>query len=450
VVRADLEADASALITPEWLSAQRWYGANDRHLADVRLADAATLPMSGSNVAAWLLVVQAGFAVGPPVRYLVPAVAEGEDPLREPRDGDGVWQALATAIVEGRVLNASTGSFRCEPTPALGELLPSGSASIPELAEHRLGVQQSNTSVILGERLFLKIYRRLVPGENPELEVGAFLESVGCRVAPRIAGSLRYLGSEGHAAAAMLQESVPAQRDAWRQVGELLAGERGGPKEALGAVGEIGRVTAALHVGLAARPQDLAFPFREATPVEIRAWRDGALAQLDQARYALEGDNRTTLDRLAPSIHTRLEEALARVDRARVMRVHGDYHLGQLLVTDDGYRVIDFEGEPARPLAERRAPQPPERDVAGMLRSLDYAARTAQRGIHAADFEAERWSADARRAFIAAYRADAPAPPIASLVTALEIEKACYEVRYEAANRPDWVWLPLEALARLA
>ena len=132
------------------------------------------------------------------------------------------------------------------------------------------------------------------------------------------------------------------------------------------------------------------------------------------------------------------------------MRVHGDYHLGQLLVTDEGYRVIDFEGEPARPLAERRAPQPPERDLAGMLRSLDYAARTAQRGTHAAGFDADRWVAEARDAFLTAYAAAAPRPPIAPLLAGLEIEKACYEVRYEAANRPEWVWLPLEALARVA
>ena len=131
------------------------------------------------------------------------------------------------------------------------------------------------------------------------------------------------------------------------------------------------------------------------------------------------------------------------------MRVHGDYHLGQLLVTEEGYRVVDFEGEPARPLAERRAPQPPERDVAGMLRSFDYAARTAQRGHHAAGFDADNWLAAARDAFLAAYAGVAPEPPRGPLVAGLEIEKACYEVRYEAANRPDWVWLPLEALTRI-
>ena len=450
MVRADLEADASALTRPEWLSAQRWYGAKDRHLADVQLSDAAPLTVTGSDLTAWLLVVDASFAVGAPIRYLILAVTDGSEPLREPRDGDGAWQALAAAIADRRVLSASEGSFRCEAAPAVEELLPGGASSVGGLDERRLGVEQSNTSVQLGEALLLKLYRRLEAGENPELEVGAFLESVGCPVVPRTAGSLRYLSSSGWAAAAMLQERVAARFDAWQQIGEMLAGEDGGPERAINAAREIGRVTAELHRGLAARPQDVAFPVREASLAEIRGWRDAALGQLDQARYALEGENRETLDRLAGGIRNRIEGAFGAAHQARVMRVHGDYHLGQLLAAEDGYRVIDFEGEPARPLGERRAPQPPERDVAGMLRSLDYAARTAQRGRHAPDLDAERWLSDARRAFLASYADSAPLALNRSLLAGLEVEKACYEVRYEAANRPDWVWLPLEALARLA
>ena len=127
----------------------------------------------------------------------------------------------------------------------------------------------------------------------------------------------------------------------------------------------------------------------------------------------------------------------------RVSRIHGDYHLGQLLVTDDGFAVIDFEGEPARPLAERRRPASPLRDVAGMLRSLDYAARTAR--ARAAGFEPRRGSPlRGRRSSTATAE---PADGVAA--AAFELEKACYEVRYEANFRPDWTWLPLEAIERM-
>ncbi len=123
------------------------------------------------------------------------------------------------------------------------------------------------------------------------------------------------------------------------------------------------------------------------------------------------------------------------------------HHLGQLLVRPDGgFSVIDFEGEPARPLAERRQPASPLRDVAGLLRSLDYAARTAQRKAPA--FDARGWLGEARRAFIDAYGAIAPSE--VGLLEAFELEKACYEVRYEANNRPAWLWLPLAAVERLA
>jgi maltokinase len=130
----------------------------------------------------------------------------------------------------------------------------------------------------------------------------------------------------------------------------------------------------------------------------------------------------------------------------RVSRIHGDYHLGQLLRTEDGFAVIDFEGEPARPLAERRAPGSPLRDLAGMLRSLDYAAHTAIGPSDARD--RTRWLAEARDAFLDGYGGIGAGE--APLLAAFELEKACYEVVYEANNRPDWLWLPLGALEREA
>jgi trehalose synthase-fused probable maltokinase len=446
VVRADLVADATALLRPEWLTAQRWYGANDRRLVSLELADAAALHGAGDAMApAWLLMAEAGFADSGAMRYLVPAVADPVSGLHEPADGDGTWRSLAEAILAGATLAGQSGTFRCEPSLGATALRPGGPDWLAGTIEHRLGVQQSNTSVTLGDRLMLKLYRRLQPGENPELEVGTFLESVGCEVTPRMAGAVRYLAADGSSsAAAMLQERVAAKGDAWAQVTSGLAAGQ----DMLAAIDQIGSVTASLHASLAARPRDLAFPVRPATASEVDSWRQLALRQLDGALEALPGEERGTLQDLAPRLRARMLDAFTSAGPARVMRIHGDYHLGQLLVTDDGYVVIDFEGEPARPLTERRAPQPSERDVAGMLRSLDYAGRTVAR--ENASFNAETWLVRARDAFLSAYRRAAPAPLNPDLLSAFEVEKACYEVRYEAANRPDWTWLPLEALMRLA
>jgi maltokinase len=160
------------------------------------------------------------------------------------------------------------------------------------------------------------------------------------------------------------------------------------------------------------------------------------------------GDAHARLVALAPRITARFADSFgAATGGTRVSRIHGDLHLGQLLARPDGgFSVIDFEGEPARPLAERRAPSSPLRDVGGMLRSLDYAARTAERGR--SDLDVEAWLTGARAAFLDGYGRIEPADE--PLLGAFELEKACYEVRYEASNRPDWLWLPLSAVERLA
>ena len=142
-------------------------------------------------------------------------------------------------------------------------------------------------------------------------------------------------------------------------------------------------------------------------------------------------------------------DAIGAARDARVQRIHGDYHLGQLLRSGGDFWVIDFEGEPARPLADRRLPGSPLRDVAGMLRSLDYAVQTLARDDAVARVDAARWLAQARESLLAAYRSGGMAVDD-DLLRAFELEKACYEVHYEANNRLDWVWLPTQALRRLA
>jgi maltokinase len=243
----------------------------------------------------------------------------------------------------------------------------------------------------------------------------------------------------------MLQAFVPSTGDAWAAMLGRLSEDAGRAAEMVALIGE---VTARMHAALASRPADPAFPSRVATVAETAGWRASAERQLALAVSAVGGDAHERMVAIAPAVTARFADTFgSATGEALVTRIHGDYHLGQLLArTDGGFSVIDFEGEPARPLHERRAPSSPLRDVAGMLRSLDYAARTAERRSPA--FDAETWLAEAHAAFIGAY--GGLVSDAAGLLEAFELEKACYEVRYEAGNRPDWLWLPLAAVERLS
>jgi maltokinase len=432
------DAPTAASFGPAWLVRQRWFRSKGRPVASVREVDRA--PFGGAR---HLVVLGVDYVDGGSDRYLVPVVVE-RDAVREPRDGEGAWTALLDAIATDAELRGAQGRFVCTSTPALHELLPSAPDSAAALPERRLGVEQTNTSVAFGERLILKVIRRLEAGVNPDVEVSAFLTDAGFADTPTLAGSIAYLPDGGGAcAAAMLQAFVPSTGDAWSAVlGQL----RTDPDAATRAIAVIGGITARMHATLASRPDDPAFPARVATAAERDEWLTSADGQLAGAIDAVSGETRGRLEALAPQVRARFADAFGgAATEAAVSRIHGDYHLGQLLArSDGGFAVIDFEGEPARPLADRRVVTSPLRDVAGMLRSLDYAARTVARE---ATLDAGAWLREARGALLDAYGRIGPSE--ARLLEAFELEKACYEVRYEADNRPDWLWLPLDALERL-
>jgi trehalose synthase-fused probable maltokinase len=419
--------------TPAWLAAQRWYRSKSQRVASVELVDVALITGSPG----WLLVLRATDDAGEGAMYFVPAVAEGEA-FREPRDGEGVWRALASLIVAGGELPGAEGSWTFAPTS-------STDAALNGLDERRLGVEQSNTSVAFGDRLMLKVYRLLEPGANPEVEVNGFLTAVGFGDVPILAGAASYELDGVLHSAAMLQQFVRSSGDGWHWVLDRLAAGPHGPTEAISGITQVGTLTSQMHAALASRPDAPGFPSRPVTSDELAGWRNAAERQLEGALASVEGPMHDRLATIAPLIAARLDE-IATASSARVSRVHGDYHLGQLLRAEHGFVVIDFEGEPARTLAERRAPASPLRDVAGMLRSLDYAAHSAGASGWSGG-EASTWLQEARAGLLAGYGGIQPGDQ--PLLDAFELEKACYEVRYEANNRPDWVWLPLDALERL-
>jgi predicted trehalose synthase len=430
-----------SILDPAWLTGQRWFRAKRRTVVAVEPHDLA--PIDGQG--AWLAVISVRYADDQADRYLVPLVAHGHE-LREPGDGDGVWRALAALMLSGGELAGSRGAFVFAPTAAGARLAPAASGGLAALAERQLGVEQSNSSVVLGDELIVKLYRLLEPGENPDVEVGAFLTEAGFSHTPAVGGSGSYLPDDGASCAvAMLQPFVASQGDGWSwALAGMAAG--GGATEVIEGAAAIGAVTEQMHAALASDPGNPAFPARPATAAERVGWRLGAERQLEGALEAVGEETNARLTALAPAIRDRFA-ALESTGSPGATRIHGDYHLGQLLRTAAGFMVIDFEGEPARPLAERRLPSSPLRDVAGMLRSFDYAVRTAERA-GAGPADADGWLERARAAFLAAY--GRLGPEDGELLAAFELEKACYEVRYEANNRPDWTWLPLDALERLA
>jgi maltokinase len=323
-----------------------------------------------------------------------------------------------------------------------------------------LVVEQSNTSVVYDERLILKLFRRVHPEPNPDVAITEALGEHGFpHVVPQLA-ELRYEGAD----LAVVRQYLLGSTDAWQlahtSLRDLL-GTRMPPEEAGGDFGPeaftLGEVTGRLHLALAE-----AYGTEPADPA---AWVEGFRAQLDRlpkGKVDLGGeavDMADLIDRAA--VEALQAEILAVDDPGRALRTHGDLHLGQLLLADAGWFVLDFEGEPIRPMAERLAASSPLRDVAGMVRSLHYAARTAltERGRDV-DPElvdvADQWEARAVDAFLAGYRhvegIDALLPASegdrTTVLRVFELDKAVYEIGYEMAHRPDWVGIPASAVRR--
>ncbi len=447
----------------------------------MELGEAFLLPGDGGHV---LAVASVSFRSGRAEQYQF-AFTAGNDGLRLAVEGDGTWRALAVAIAEGRTIPSLprepepgtpagtpgpvTAALVCRPAPALADLAPGGGNAVGAMDERPLGADQSNTSVVLGERLLLKAFRWLQPGLNPDLELVAYLsEEAGFPAVPPLAGFAEVVSRSGPpATVAMLQAFIPDGADAYEQTAETLTDWLLAPGEvsvefATEIAADLGTLTAALHATLAAAHGVPDFQPRPATRAELRGWHDDARQQLDRALEITTGPGARILRDLAPRIAEELTVFEALAAEPIVTRVHADYHLGQILTAPDGYRIVDFEGEPTRTLEDRRAHRSPLRDVASMLRSIDHVGRSAGHRAEERNggplptpgLDLDAWLVRSRERFVAAYRSElrrAGAPIVVdpALLRAFEIEKECYEFVYAATFLPEWLWAPTEGMLGL-
>jgi len=440
-----------------WLVAQRWFASKTREVAQIDVV--AALPLRGEPPLLVLCLVEARFPAGTHETYqlllgLRPSEEGWSERVIVETGGWTVYDALADPAHGRELLHRMR---------ANAELTHGGDAFVFRWAESAaaglggtvdvrpIDAEQSNSSVVFGEQLILKAFRRLEPGVNPELELLRFLSARGF---PHIAPIVGWYEVEGHVNATLgiLQEFLTDARDGWELALELLERD---PERLLGELERLGAVIGELHTALGADGSDPAFapaePSSEALAIvtaEVDEQIERVFAELgdDAAVAPIAGRGQDVREKLAQLSHV--------AAAGRVIRVHGDLHLGQTLLTDRGWLVIDFEGEPARPLPERRLKRSPLRDVAGMLRSFSYAAAGARilRGVE----PPPEWERRARERFLAGYRTtidDALLPPGEAareqLLAVFELEKAVYELRYELNNRPDWVAIPVAGIARL-
>ncbi|HEX6288434.1 MAG TPA: putative maltokinase [Herpetosiphonaceae bacterium] len=501
--------EAIPRLSPDWLRERRWFSSKGRALESLTVNDWGALPLSVPGVVA---LVEARYTSGRAEQYFLPLIASPEAQPAETRTppaltlthADTTWylhdafqfgafqRLLMERLLAGTTLDLQHGRLVFGLEEALRR-------SPPPLQQTRLvTAEQSNSSIIYDRAAILKCFRRVVAGLNPDVEVSRFLTShAGFQHTPAMLGSIDYVatGDVGHSLG-LLQEFVPNQGDAWehtllrladmlsaahtKRPADDLAGEtRRLAAEQLSEMRQLGALTGELHLALSSDPDDPAFAPRPLSPQHVSAWqaaiRDEGTAVLDDleqraAQLPAEQQRavRVLLDDRA-GIERRIA-GLAPLGQAGVTitRFHGDYHLGQVLVSERGFLILDFEGEPLRSLQERRAHSSPLKDVAGMLRSFSYAAHAGLLAARdkAEDAEARRalettlapwaaaWERCAREAFLDGYvqttrgAAFVPRQPelLQTALAVFELEKALYELRYELNNRPDWLLIPLRGI----
>ena len=449
--------DSNAALTSMlagWLPQQRWFPGRGMALSDLVIVS--DVQLRAGDPAMRHLIVQTPLGGGTTGRFQVPVGFRASLPpnlsgtLIGCQDGAACYDALhdpelADVLLAGLSEERLAGALRFVREP---DTLGSARLGFGAQASRVLGAEQSNTSLVFGDAAILKVLRRLFPGANPDLEVADALARLGsARVAAPYGWIETDLDSEP-VLLAVLSKFLAGARDGWslalERLGQLHTRD-GAAAHALPFADEarqLGQATAELHADMAR-----AFGEREMTTAELA----GLAADLhDKLSQAI-----TVVPELA-GYEARIRLAYDAAVRARgpvtVQRIHGDYHLGQVMLGPQGWVALDFEGEPAVPLGLRRAPAPPLRDVAGMLRSFDYASRQQLVGHPDAEPlapQADAWARQCQAAFCAGYAACGGVDPQrhGALLHALTLEKAVYEVVYEFRHRPAWLSIPLDFVA---
>jgi maltokinase len=444
-------------VLTEWISAQRWFGAKARDVAQFNVLDIVVLRRDPPALA--LTIVEARFGAGTHELYHVPvgvrpAAERWSDEIVCATDDFTAYDALADPAQTALIAELLCSAAVIEDDESRVEFWWEGGEPVDgSVPARKMGVEQSNTSIVFDERLVLKVFRRVEPGINPELEMLRFLARRGFENIARLEGWFQYSGELMDATLGVMQQFIPGAVDGWRLALDALGQPESRFFEHLE---DLGAVTGRMHAALAGDPDDPDFSPEEPSDENVSLLSATIDEQIE--RVFLELPDKPVLMPIAgrgPDLRDRLQLLSHIGIGGRLIRGHGDYHLGQTVLGPDGWVVLDFEGEPGRPLLERRRKHSPLRDVAGMLRSISNAALAGELLFDLPAASAD-WEARAREFFLRGYLAEidqallpAGKQAIEKLLSIFELEKLLYELRYELNNRPDWLVVPVTAIARL-
>jgi trehalose synthase-fused probable maltokinase len=448
-------------VITSYVKARRWFRAKARGLVSATIDETFALHLDGETVD--FDVIACAYEDGATDRYVLPiATATGAEAERLKREqahlvigevaGRGtLYDALGSerllAALLGQFASGSERRVESQRGALVFRAARGHDAGASNVAPRPTKTEQTNTSIVFGDAFILKVVRKLDEGVSAELEMGEFLMRHGYASSPHVVGAIEIERSGAEpSTVGILHRFVPNQGDAWTSTLKELEGspspERYLPRAAL-----LGKRVGEMHVVLAAGTEANFVPERIDRDVRANLVAMVRNEARSVGKWLREGDE--------ARIASRLDAFVELGEDPVAMRIHGDLHLGQILSTGDDYMLIDFEGEPARSLAERKAKRSPLADVAGMLRSFDYAAATALRAKSAA--QARAWYRAVASAFLEAYRsATCSCAALAISDTLFHesldfylLEKCVYEIAYEANNRPDWIAIPRDGLGDL-